>query len=337
MISRVLIVGLGSIGQRHLRLMRELLPNAEICVLRHKFYETLPQGADSNVFSIEDAIDFAPQIAVLANPAPWHMPVGIALAKTGCHFLVEKPLATDFEDARRLVLACQNSRTLLQVGYNLRLQPSLIYFKKLLEESYLGPIWSVRCEVGHYLPNWRSGKDYREGVSANKRLGGGVLLELSHELDYLRWCFGPTEWVSAVLSQQSNLEIDVEDYAHLTIGFNKNKNQTLIASLNLDFFRHDATRICTVIGERGTLRWDGISHKVTFTDENGRCVAMHDQVPEQDASYRDQLKKFLKCINTGFSVSPDGQDGLEIMKIIEAARQSQALQSRKVFVSKLTS
>lgn len=337
MISRVLIVGLGSIGQRHLRLIRDLLPKADIYVLRHKFTETLPQGANANLFSIEDAIEFAPQIAILANPAPWHMPVGVALAKIGCHLLVEKPLASNSEDARKLVLACQDARALLQVGYNLRLQPSLLHLKKLLGEDFLGPIWSVRCEVGQYLPNWRSGKDYREGVSASKSLGGGVLLELSHELDYLRWCFGEVEWVSAVLGRQSNLEIDVEDYAHLTIGFKKNGTSKVIASLNLDFFRHDATRMCTVIGERGTLRWDGISHRITFTDENGRYETMYEQVPERDSSYRDQLQNFLECIRARLYVSPDGQDGLEVMNIITAARKSHAAQSCKVFVSRLPS
>ena len=84
-----------------------------------------------------------------------------------------------------------------QVGYNLRYLPSLSRFRDLINEGLVGGPLSVRCEIGQYLPNWRPDTDYRTGVTARSDLGGGVLLELSHEIDYLRWIFGEVEWVSS--------------------------------------------------------------------------------------------------------------------------------------------
>ena len=137
-------------------------------------------------------------------------------------------------------------------GYNLRFSPSLMYFNELIKKNIVGQILSVRCEVGQYLPEWRPNKDYRKTVSANFHLGGGVLLELSHEIDYLRWIFGEVDWVRATLAQQSSLVFDVEDSAHLTLGFLPNENgRQLIGTLNLDFIRHDQTRACIAIGEKG--------------------------------------------------------------------------------------
>jgi predicted dehydrogenase len=332
MIKRVLIVGFGSIGQRHLKLVREFLPLADIKILRHKYDPNLPFGVSACLSSIEEAIAFAPQIAVLANPAPWHMPVGVALSEIGCHLLVEKPLADRSASAQKLIQACRDAKCILQVGYNLRFLPSLCYFKKALDERLIGDIFSIRCEVGQYLPAWRNGKDYRESVSAQQKMGGGVLLELSHELDYLLWCFGAVKWVSAVLSQQSNLEIDVEDYAHLTLGFEPKGKRSTIASLNLDFFRLDTKRTCYVIGERGTLQWDGVSQHVALHNTAVGKEILFAATPDRDESYRAQFQYFLNRVAIGYSLDSSVQDALEVMRVIGAALKSHAAQASKVFI-----
>ena len=265
MIKRILIVGLGSIGKRHLRLARELLPNADIRVLRHKTASEVPEFSNGCFFSIEEAIAFAPQIAVIASPAPFHIPTAQALAEVGVHLLIEKPLSASLNGVMQLLETCQKQGTVLLTGYNLRFLPSLQRFRDLLGESVIGKVLSVRCEIGQYLPSWRPDNDYRQGVSARRELGGGVLLEISHELDYLRWIFGEVEWVKATLSHQSSLEIDVEDTAHLTLGFAPAVNgHQLIGSVNLDFIRHDTTRLCTAIGANGSLRWNGLTGEVAL-------------------------------------------------------------------------
>ena len=80
-------------------------------------------------------------------------------------------------------------------AYNLRFLPSLQAYRERIQFGVIGKVLSVRCEIGQYLPSWRPGSDYRQAVSASRALGGGALLELSHEIDYLRWIFGEVAWV----------------------------------------------------------------------------------------------------------------------------------------------
>jgi predicted dehydrogenase len=331
MIKRVILVGLGSIGNLHLRLARDMLPNADIRILRNSPVETFPELANGSFSTLEQAIAFAPQIAVLSNPAPFHAQVGKSLALNGCHLLVEKPLAVSSSEGMALVQACISSGRILQVGYNLRYLPSMLHFKSVIDKGILGAIWSVRSEVGQYLPSWRPGTDYRQGVSAQQRLGGGVLLELSHEIDYLRWIFGNVDWVGAVLGRHSNLEIDVEDTAHLTLGFTPSNGKRTIANLNMDFLRHDTTRICSVIGAFGSLRWDAVASKVEFFGiKEQSWLTLFSESSEREVSYRAQFRAFLDCVSNARKPPPDGYDSLAVLDVIEAARRSDALKGQRI-------
>ena len=197
----------------------------------------------------------------------------------------------------------------------------------------IGKVQSVRCEIGQYLPDWRPTKDYRETVSAQRRLGGGVLLELSHELDMLRWVFGDVEWVSSWNGKLSSLEIDVEDCAYVTVGFSSG----VVGNLSMDFLRHDAIRCCTAIGETGTLRWNALAGKVSlFTPEANKWEILFQRMPDRDSSYREQIKIFLEAASTG-QVHPDvatGEDGLAALRLIVAARKSAEDRGQVTSVSK---
>jgi len=326
MINRILIVGYGSIGKRHLRLARQFFPNADIRLLRHQATSDVPDLANGCMVSIEDAIAFAPQMAVIASPAPYHIPVAQALAQIGVHLLIEKPLSNATAGVAQLLQICQDQGTVLLSGYNLRYLPSLHRFRALLLEGVIGKVLSVRCEIGQYLPAWRPDADYRQGVSARSALGGGALLELSHEIDYLRWLFGDVDWVRATLSHQSDLELDVEDTAHLILGFLPlSESQQLIGSLTLDFIRHDTTRLCTAIGSKGSLRWNGITGQVAVypSDGNGWLELFRHQ-QNRDDSYMAEWQNFITCVTGQELPFITGEDGLKVLEIIEAARNSAA-------------
>lgn len=324
MISRVLIVGIGSIGKRHLRLSRELLPDADIRVLRHQQCLSIPEYANGCFSCIEKAIEFAPQIAVIASPAPYHLDAAQLLVSAGIHLLVEKPIASSVEGVAQLLESSGERGTVLLTGYNLRYLPSLQRFRDLLHANAIGRVISVRCEIGQYLPSWRPDADYRLGVSARRELGGGVLLELSHEIDYLRWIFGDVSWLRASISRQSSLEIDVEDTAHLILGFEpKDDGRAIIGTLNMDFLRHDTTRLCTAIGENGSLRWNGVTGVVEQFEAGAKewCQLFHCQ-HKRDDSYVSEWEHFLRCVNEQESPLITGEDGLKVLQIIDAARKA---------------
>ena len=332
MINRILIVGLGSAGSRHLRLARELFPNSQIKVLRHRAQSTIPQFSDGYFSTIAEAIQFAPQIAIIANPSTFHIGIAQELAQAEIHLLIEKPLSSSLEGIAQLIETCKDRKSILMIGYNLRFSTSLQHFRKLLGEGIIGDLLSVRCEVGQYLPSWRPESDYRQGVSAKRELGGGALLELSHEIDYLRWIFGEVEWVRATISQQSKLEIDVEDSAHLTMGFLPNDGgRQLIGTLNLDLIRHDHTRTCTVIGDKGTLRWNGLTGEVDLFEEGAiSWTKLYSHQPQKDETYRTELQDFIDSIEKKRVPFVTGDDGLRVLEIIEAARISATSGAQKM-------
>jgi len=324
MANKILIVGMGSIGTRHLSIAREQFPNGDIRILGHRELKATPMHSDGYMTTIEDAEHFAPEIAIIANPSSFHIPTAQALARIGTHLLIEKPLSDSLEGAYELIETCGQHNCVLLMGYNLRYMQSLQEFRELLLRGVVGEVLSVRCEVGQFLPTWRPESDYRQGVSARRELGGGVLLELSHELDYLRWIFGDIEWVRATITRQSSLEIDVEDTAHLTLGFvSRIKGSQLIGTLSMDFIRHDQTRVCTVIGSKGSLRWDGITGEVTILRQDGSTwKKLFTHTPQRGETYFAEWQEFLNCINLGTTPSITGQDGIRVLEIIESVRKS---------------
>jgi predicted dehydrogenase len=328
-IERALVVGLGSIGVRHLQLLREVLPNADIRVLRHSGCTDDIPNANGCFDRLEDACKFAPQMAVISSPAPFHLNAAAALARAGAHLLVEKPISDSAEGVHELLALCAEEGRLLQVGYNLRFLDTLQCFRSELNSGSIGKIHTVRHEIGQYLPDWRPGVDYRASVSARQSLGGGVLLELSHELDMLRWIFGEIVWLGAWMGRQSTLEIDVEDSAMLQMGFETGT----VAQLGMDFLRRDTSRVCTAIGSEGSLRWNAAEGWVKYFKANtGTWTELAATQPERNASYRAQLDSFLCAISTGQpdSIAASGADGLAVMRLIEAARRSNAEDGRRI-------
>lgn len=324
MINRILIVGLGSIGKRHLRLARELMPYADIRVLRHQVVNEIPEFSNGIFSHIDEAVTFEPQIAIIASPAPFHTATAQALAEVGVHLLIEKPLSASLNGVEQLINTCHKQGAVLLTGYNLRFLPSLQRFRDLLGEGIVGNVLSVRCEIGQYLPSWRPDSDYRLVVSARQELGGGALLELSHEIDYLRWIFGEVEQVSAWIGRQSEMEIDVEDTAHLILNFSaKDDGHRLVGTLNLDLVRHDTTRLCTAIGENGSIRWNGLTGVVEKFDKGTKAwqvLFIHQHL--RDESYLSEWRHLFECIREKKTPLITGEDGQKVLQIIDAAREA---------------
>ena len=326
LIKTVLIVGLGSIGRRHAGIIQSLFPNINIIVLRHKRCndsDIKALGLYKCVTSVNEAIELNPEAAIISNPATKHIEVAKKLASKGINLLIEKPISDSSKDVQKLIDMCYQNKIILMTGYNLRFLPSLIEFKQQIHSRKIGKIYSIRSEVGQYLPSWRAESDYRNDVSAQKKLGGGVLLELSHEIDYLLWIFGKVNWVKSHVSKQSDLEINVEDSAQVILGFDNNNGATLIASLNIDFIRHDTTRKCLAIGKKGTLLWDGIKGSVEFFKKSGQnWEVLLSSNPDRNFTYMEEIKLFFSSVESNTMPSISGEDGLQVVNIVEDIKES---------------
>jgi predicted dehydrogenase len=258
------------------------------------------------------------------------------LAGMGTHILIEKTISNSTGGIKELIDICKSKSLVLMTGYNLRYLESLNYFRNSIINGEIGKVISIRCEVGQYLPDWRPGKDYRTTVTARSDLGGGALLELSHELDYLQWIFGSAEWVSAVISKESALEIDTEDIAHLVIGFSDQKlGYRTIGNLNMDLFRHDKTRNCVVIGSHGSIKWDAILDQVLiFSTKNSQWENVFQGKMNIEDSYEDQLDDFGKySAKQAIPKGATGVDGLRVLELVESASKS-AKDKRQIMIDR---
>jgi predicted dehydrogenase len=333
-LSTVLVVGLGSIGRRHIGIINDIFPDINIILLRHKKcsekeYESLK--ISQCVTTINDAIKTKPQAAIIANPASKHVEIAKELASNGIDVLVEKPISSNSKDAKELIEVCEKNNTILMVAYNLRFLPSLINFKQCIYSNLIGRVYSTRSEIGQYLPSWRPESDYRHGVSAKKSLGGGVLLELSHEIDYLKWIFGSITWIKSHTSKLSDLEVDVDDSASIILSFRGEDGGEIISSLNMDFIRRDATRKCYAIGEKGTLYWNGITGKVKlFSELDNHWIEVFNSPVERDYTYTEEIKSFFSSVESRIPSSVTGRDALETVLTVEAIEYSSFTNSRVV-------
>ncbi len=324
MIKRVLIVGKGSIGKRHFEHLGSLLPDADLKFLRHAQINPNRIREETDLYSIEEAFDFSPELTVICNPASKHIDTALLFAGIGSHLFVEKPISNQLHDVQKLIDLCELNNLVLAVGYNLRFLTSLLEFRNVVHSGCIGELISVRVDSGSHLPDWRFGKDYRESASAIKYLGGGALLELSHEIDYLQWIFGELDWVRATLISTQSLGIDVEDVVHLIFGFKQNsEGLSVTGQMNLDFVRREKKRTCLAIGTLGSLEWDGITGEVLLFDprlESWSTIFSAGNSLNQ--SYEAQWRNVLACIETGSEPEVTGIDAMSVMKIIESVRVS---------------
>lgn len=323
-VMRALIVGLGSIGQRHLANLRLMEPAVQITIWhqRSKPQDVVaaPSLADCVVYSLEEALDTKPDVALITNPASLHIETGLALAQQGIHLFIEKPLSNTMNRVDELLHLCRERSLVVMIGYNFRFYRPFQVIQQALTERRVGRVLALRAEAGQYLPDWRLGVDYRQSVSARRKLGGGAVLELSHELDYVRWLVGEVKAVSAQVGHLSDLEIDVEDLVEIILQFRTGA----IGNLHLDMIQRPATRTCRIIGTEGTLTWDGTSHRVrVFSTATKTWSDLHPAgMIDRNEMYIAELRHFLDCARGNGAPIVSGDDGRRVLEIALAVKQS---------------
>jgi predicted dehydrogenase len=318
-LGHLLIVGSGAIGRRHLANAKAMGIATSVTVLHR---EPGPEdaalkdaGADV-VFSLDAALALRPACAIVATPAPSHVAIASELAGEGVNLLVEKPIASRSADAADLVRLCQTLNVTLLVGYVLRFAPTIRRVQDAIIEGRIGRVESARADVGQYLPDWRPERDYRTSVTARRNLGGGALLELSHELDYLRWLLGDASAVRAWAGRLSTLDLDVEDSADVIIRFAGGP----VASAHLDILRRCPSRTGRIDGTEGSLVWDLLKAETHWLRPEHAPVQL--TLPEDSRldMYREELAHFADCVAGRATPLISGEDALETLRVVEAAR-----------------
>lgn len=324
--ARAVVVGSGSAGRRHAAALRAQLPGTELVVVRRpgsdQPLEPLDHVGAAVVSSLDEALDPFPTVAVVASPAPYHRISTERLLTSGCHVLVEKPLAATIDDAAAMARAATASSGALIVGYHLRFGEVAPEMRRLVRGGIVGEPRSFRFEVGQHLDGWRLGVDPRRSVSARAELGGGVLLELSHELDALRYVLDAevTEVRSAQLSRTgAPTDGRVDTVADLLLATSRG----IAGEVHLDMVSDPGFRQWTIDGDEGTLIADLLTSRILLQSASG---ARHDVASfppgERDRAEGRLIRHLIDVAESQHAPSCTPDDGLAAMEIVEAARSS---------------
>ncbi len=336
---KILIMGLGGIGQRHLRNLR-MLQGKDMEIIAYDPRPNLPVLTDSlkveegvslqekynlAIFpDFEKALAQKPQAVFVCNPTSLHVPVAIRAAREGCALFIEKPLSHNLEYVDELINLVESQDLAAAVGYQMRFHPCLQRLYALVQEKRVGRILSVRAEVGEYLPGWHTYEDYRQSYASRQDLGGGVILSQIHELDYLYWLFGMPRRVFGLGGHLSNLEVDVEDTADILMECRMDGHAFPI-SLHQDYLQNPSSRSCEIIGDAGKILVDIRGLSVDVFDGRGNHVeASSYEDFQRNQLFLDEMKCFLDSVQGTKTQLVGLRDAAQSLRMALAAKESLA-------------
>jgi len=250
----VLIIGLGSIALKHIHALKLCVPNVRIYALRSGKGIKNENGV-KNIYSYQE-IDCSFDFVIVSNPTSMHFSTLKEVVKLNCPLFIEKPAIDNLEHGNILDELFTQKGIVSYVGFNLRFLPCLKYLKTNIEKGMR--INEVNVYCGSYLPDWRPGIDFRENYSANKEMGGGVHLDLIHELDYIYWFFGKPSKIGKSLRSSSSLAVTSVDYANYCLSYDQ-----FSVNVILNYYRRDAKRSCEIILDGDTWYADLLKNRVS--------------------------------------------------------------------------
>ena len=331
---KFLIAGLGSIGRRHFRNLIAF-GEKELVLLRTR-KATLPDDELMGYpveTDLQDALkNHKPDAVVVANPTSMHLDVAIPAAEAGCHILLEKPISHSLEQLDVLEQTAEKSGSKILVGFQFRYHPTLNKARELIQSRALGKILTVHVHWGEYLPQWHPWEDYRQSYAARADLGGGVIVTLTHPLDYLRYLLGEVESLWSFNGQISPLELNVEDVAEIGLKFANGA----VGGAHVNYFQRPPVHRLEIVGTDGTLRWDnadGTLHLYkmpapfgSFSDNPPAPVLETFSPPEgfeRNQLFVAQTRHFIEIVRGEAEPVCRLEDGVMALRLALAAYESQ--------------
>ena len=331
---KFLIAGLGSIGRRHFRNLIGL-GEKDIVLLRTR-KATLPEDELTGLpveTDIQEALrNHKPEAVIVANPTSMHLEVAIPAAEAGCHILLEKPVSHSLEKLDVLQQIVEKSGSRILVGFQFRHHPTLHKAHELIQSNTPGKILTVHVHWGEYLPQWHPWEDYRRSYAARADLGGGVIITLTHPLDYLRYLLGEVESLWSFNGHISPLEVDVEDVAEIGLKFASGA----VGGVHVNYFQRPPVHHLEIVGTNGTLRWDNMDGILYFYKLQSSFGSYSDHPPapviesfsppegfERNQLFVAQTRHFIEVVRGASEPICRLEDGVQALRLALAAYRSQ--------------
>jgi predicted dehydrogenase len=330
--KKILFAGLGGAGQRHLRILRKLLPiQTDFIGYRSKKSSPLLNSdfsIESNssiedkynikmLNSLEEAIGSKPDLIVISTPTALHYEIAKKAAEHNINVFVEKPFSNTLQGFEEFKKIIYHNKLCFFISFQRRYHPYLIKIKEIVSNGDLGKIISVNLNVGSYVPSWHPYENFKDLYACKKDLGGGVLLTEIHELDLCYWYFGFPHKVYCSGGNYSNTPIDVEDTAHIVL-----KYEGFSVQVNLCFMQKHIHRSISISGTKGYLEWNADGNELLIRNfDKEKLTKFSDLIFSNDDLFLNQASDFINRIG-----SKDNIEQLEIARaslaLVEASKIS---------------
>ncbi len=300
---KILIIGLGSIGKKHVNVLKSILHEVEIFALRSD------RNAESyldvkDIYSLNEIESVKIDFAIISNPTADHKKSIAELLPFGFPLFIEKPISSSI-DIENLINLIFNKGISTYVACNLRFLDCITFVKDKLSQKYSKKINEVNVYCGSYLPDWRPNTDFRKTYSAIAELGGGVHIDLIHELDYIYWLFDAPKEVRRNFKSQSSLAISSFDYANYLLDY-----EEFCVNVILNYYRKDSKRSLELVFEDETWNIDLLKNQIIC---NNQILFTSDQRIVD--TYQNQMEYFIKCINEKSKSFNSISDAFQVLKI----------------------
>ncbi|HVX61586.1 MAG TPA: Gfo/Idh/MocA family oxidoreductase [Pirellulales bacterium] len=315
---RVAVVGLGSIGCRHLKNLERLGVERLTVVRRvtgaNPAFQP-PPGA-TVVHSMADALARGLDAAIICNPTSVHVSTAIECMAAGVAVLVEKPISHRLDEADQLLQAAQRSGTRAGMAYVMRYHPAYRMARDMVVSGQLGRVLYAKAWFEAYLPDWHPWEDYRQGYAARRELGGGALPTLDHEIDFLNGCFGEPQFASGWTGRSGALETDADDWATIFVRYAGGVS----ASCAFSLCRRDRSRGFEIVGEQATLSFRFETGKLELLNGGDRQTLWDGAEYDLNDAYLAMLRHFLEAL-IDHRATPIGLEaGLQALRVAASAR-----------------
>jgi predicted dehydrogenase len=314
---KILLLGFGSIGLRHASNILGLGLEKNLTIVSKRGIK--PIGFQ-NVSFVKDLCEITTENgithALICSPTSNHFKDLNYLIKLGIKYIyVEKPVNNTLDGLNEIINNLKSDQK-IYVGFDLHFDPGLLKIVELLDSNTIGKVLSANAFVGQELRQWRPHEDFQKGSSASISKGGGVLLDLVHEFDYLFWLLGNPLEVISLIQNNKFLGIETEDLVDVLIRFDSQIN----ATIHLDYHQLNLIRTCIITGEKGTLIWDLVSRTVTqSTDKQIQEIFNYTDFERNDR-FISIIQSFL--FNENDFRLTSFESGLISLRMVLAAKKS---------------
>ncbi len=298
----ILFLGLGGAGQRHLRILRERLPNVRMIGARRtgktpvlnsdftvKNGVTLESEYDIEFFKdVNEAYEQNPDLVVIATPTFNHAESIIKAAKHKANILVEKPGAMNIKQAHNVTSTVKDNKVGFFISYQRRFHPLVGRLRSVLDSNKIGKLMSVRVAVSSYVPDWHPYEDFHDLYACRSDLGGGVLKTETHEIDFIAWLFGIPRQIFSTYGCRGKFNIDVEDSANLLLDYD-----SFSVQMTMCFMQKKQERNFKFFGQKGWIEFDLINQKLVVCSYDNKDLEVYEDIVDNDELFKLQADYFL--------------------------------------------